>query len=278
MLIDWFTVGAQVLNFVVLVWLMKRFLYHPILDAVDAREKRIADKLASADTKSKQANDQYDEFEDKNKRLDHQRAALLQAATDDAQAERERLLNNARQEAADFTEKRHEALRDELRHLQHALRTQTQQAVFSIARKALSDLAGADLEACMVDMLVTRLGQQSEEKKAALRAALQHPASSDMTSNGRIHVRSSFTLSSPQQTAVKTAIEELLGESTSLRIETSAEIVSGIELEVQGQKVAWSIEEYLQSMEATLTSLVAKPPTQKTKPKPRTSGAEEVTS
>ena len=39
MLIDWFTVGAQALNFLVLVWLLKRFLYKPILDAVDAREK-----------------------------------------------------------------------------------------------------------------------------------------------------------------------------------------------------------------------------------------------
>src|ERR1035441_6695689 len=39
MLIDWFTVGAQALNFLVLVWLMKRFLYKPILDAIDEREK-----------------------------------------------------------------------------------------------------------------------------------------------------------------------------------------------------------------------------------------------
>ena len=38
MLIDWFTVGAQVLNFLILVWLMKRFLYKPVLDAIDARE------------------------------------------------------------------------------------------------------------------------------------------------------------------------------------------------------------------------------------------------
>jgi F-type H+-transporting ATPase subunit b len=37
MLIDWFTVGAQVLNFLILVWLLKRFLYGPILDAIDAR-------------------------------------------------------------------------------------------------------------------------------------------------------------------------------------------------------------------------------------------------
>ena len=42
MLIDWFTVGAQLLNFLILVCLMKRFLYQPVLDAIAAREQKIA--------------------------------------------------------------------------------------------------------------------------------------------------------------------------------------------------------------------------------------------
>ena len=46
MLIDWFTVSAQVVNFLILVWLLKRFLYRPILNAIDAREKRIAKELS----------------------------------------------------------------------------------------------------------------------------------------------------------------------------------------------------------------------------------------
>jgi F-type H+-transporting ATPase subunit b len=53
MLIDWFTVGAQVLNFLILVWLLKRFLYKPILHAIDEREKRIAKELADADTRKR---------------------------------------------------------------------------------------------------------------------------------------------------------------------------------------------------------------------------------
>jgi len=49
MLIDWFTVGAQIVNFLILVWLLKHFLYKPILDAIDAREKKIAAELADAE-------------------------------------------------------------------------------------------------------------------------------------------------------------------------------------------------------------------------------------
>ena len=51
MLMDWFTIGAQALNFLILVWLMRRFLYKPILHAIDAREQRIAKEIADADAK-----------------------------------------------------------------------------------------------------------------------------------------------------------------------------------------------------------------------------------
>ena len=80
MLIDWFTVGAQALNFLILVWLMKRFLYKPILHAIDAREKRIATELADADAKKAEAQKERDEFQHKNEEFDQQRAALLSKA------------------------------------------------------------------------------------------------------------------------------------------------------------------------------------------------------
>ena len=49
--IDWFTVVAQAINFLILVWLLKRFLYKPILHAIDEREKGIAAQLAQAEAK-----------------------------------------------------------------------------------------------------------------------------------------------------------------------------------------------------------------------------------
>src|SRR5271169_3550305 len=96
MLIDWFTVGAQALNFIILVWLLKRYLYKPILDAIDAREKRIAAQLADADKKKADAQVERDEYQRKNEVFDQQRAALMSQATDEAKAERQNLLDDAR--------------------------------------------------------------------------------------------------------------------------------------------------------------------------------------
>src|SRR5208282_4350630 len=99
MLIDWFTVGAQVLNFLILVWLLKHFLYTPILNAIDAREKRIATELADANAKKAEAEKERVDFQNKNKAFDEQRSALLGKATNEAKAERERLLDGARKDA-----------------------------------------------------------------------------------------------------------------------------------------------------------------------------------
>ena len=66
MLIDWFTVGAQAVNFLILVWLMQHFLYKPILHAIAEREKRIATELANADKKKFEAQKESDEFKHKN--------------------------------------------------------------------------------------------------------------------------------------------------------------------------------------------------------------------
>ena len=90
MLIDWFTIAAQAINFLILVWLLKRFLYKPILDAIDAREQRIAKELADADAKKAEAQQERDDFQRKNEQFDQQRAALLSQATDGADVERRR--------------------------------------------------------------------------------------------------------------------------------------------------------------------------------------------
>src|ERR1700687_1327815 len=136
MLIDWFTVGAQTLNFIILVWLLKRFLYKPILNAVDAREKRIAAELADADAKKAEAQKEGDECQHRNEEFDQQRAALLSKATDEANAECQRLLDDARKAPDALSVKRMDALRNDAHQLSQAIARRTRQEVFAIARKA----------------------------------------------------------------------------------------------------------------------------------------------
>ena len=95
MLIDWFTVCAQAVNFLILIWLLKRFLYKPILHAIDERAKGIAAQLAEADAKTAESAEGERQLQRKNEALDQQRRALREEATDEANTERQRLLDLA---------------------------------------------------------------------------------------------------------------------------------------------------------------------------------------
>jgi F-type H+-transporting ATPase subunit b len=249
MLIDWFTVGAQALNFIILVWLLKRFLYKPILNAVDAREKRIAAELADAEAKRTEAQRERDEFQRKSKEFDERRAALLTKAMDEAKAERQRLLDDARRAADALSAERQEALRADAHNLNRDIRRRTQQEVFAIARKALTDLAATSLDERMCEVFTRRLRAIDGKAKESLGEALK--AASDPAL-----LRSAFDLPAAQRGAIQKALNETFSADVHIRFETAPDLVSGIELSSNGLKIAWSIADYLSSLEKSVDELL----------------------
>jgi len=253
MLIDWFTVIAQAVNFLILVWLLKRFLYKPILNALDAREQRIAAELADADAKKAEARMEREEFKRKNEEFDQQRAGLLNKATGEAAAERQRLLDEARRDSDALRAKLQDGLRNEYQVLREEIARRTRAEVIAIARKALTELAGASLEERMVDVFVRRLRELGSEEKGRLASMLKSQPIP-------VLVRSAFDLPLAQRALIEGATKETLAAEIQIRFEVVPDLVSGIELTMQGQKVAWSIADYLASLEKGVNELLKIPP------------------
>jgi F-type H+-transporting ATPase subunit b len=249
MLIDWFTVGAQVLNFIILVWLLKHFLYKPILNAVDARERRIAAELADASAKKAEAQKERDEFQHKNQEFDQQRAALLIKAADEAKAERQRLFEDARKAADAFSAKRRETLRSDAHNLSQAISRRTQDEVFAIARKALTDLASASLEERMSEVFTRRLHTMDAKVKQGLSQALKIASEPAVLS-------SAFDLPTDQRATIQNALNETFSAEVHVRFEIAPDLISGIEFTTSGQRVGWSIADYLASLEKGVGELL----------------------
>jgi F-type H+-transporting ATPase subunit b len=249
MLIDWFTVGAQAVNFIILVWLLKRFLYKPVLAAVDARETKIAAELADAAANKADAQKERDAFAQKNAAFDQNHAALMEKATSDAVAERQSLLDDAGKAADALAAKRHDALQRESVTLNKAIRHLTQREVFAIARKALSDLASASLDEAMVAQFARQLGTMDKDAREHLGKAIK-------ATTGPLIIRSAFDLPDAQQASVKQALHEAFAVDGPVRFETAPDLVGGIELNTGGQKIAWSIAGYLAAMEQSVDALV----------------------
>src|ERR1700722_17035203 len=133
--IDWFTVVAQAVNFLILVWLLKRFLYKPILHAIDEREKGIAAQLAEADAKKAEAQEERNDFQHKNEAFDQDGPHLLKKPTEEVQTERQRLLDQARKDDDSLRAKRQEALRSEQLNLSQEIIRWTQKKVLAFSQK-----------------------------------------------------------------------------------------------------------------------------------------------
>lgn len=249
MLIDWFTVGAQVVNFLILVWLLKRFLYKPILDAIDAREKRIADQLAGADAKKKEAQKEKDDFSNKNKVFDEQRSALFSKAEADSKAERDGLLNTARKDADDLREAQASALKEDKVRLGSEITRLTGEEVIRIARKALKDLATASLEERIEEVFMQRFHEMQGDSQRLMGEALK-------SSSEPAVLRSSFELSAVQKEAIQKALNESFSAEIRVRFEVSEALICGIELTGNGQKLDWNIATYLSSLDRSLSKLL----------------------
>jgi F-type H+-transporting ATPase subunit b len=260
-LIDWFTVGAQALNFVILAGLMRRYLYRPILNAVDAREKRIAAELADADAKRADAQKARDELQHQHDELDRQRAALLSKASEEAQIEGRRLLEEARRAADALSAKREELLRSEATNVSQALTGRVRQEVFAIARKTLTDLATTSLEERMGDVFTRRLRALSGEAKARLGHALEDHSKP-------VVVRSAFGVPEEQRAVIRNAVNETFSAAVELQFEVAPDLMSGIELCANGQKMGWSIADYLGSMEEGVGALLEEKAKAPLEPKP----------
>jgi F-type H+-transporting ATPase subunit b len=249
MLIDWFTVAAQAVNFLLLVWLLKRFLYRPVLAAIDEREKRIAKQIQDAEKMKTEAVKEQTDFLHKSEEFDGQRAGLLLEASNSAKTERERLLEKARTDSEELRSKLKKTVHDELDSLNGKIGTLAVQEVFSIARKTLAELADLSLDERLTDAFIHRLHDMNDQQKEELKASLE-------SSTRPVLVRTAFELGAPRKTAIEGGVRAILGEKTGIEYETKADLISGIELTANGQKFAWSITDYLTSLSKSVHGLL----------------------
>jgi F-type H+-transporting ATPase subunit b len=245
MKINWFTVIAEVINFLILVWLLRRFLYKPVLKAIDEREKKIASQLNDAKAKETEAKKEQDEFARKNETFDKEKKELMDKAVAETNEERQKLLEAARNEATALRSKLEKSLKEMQENLNRDIAQKTQQEVFAIARKTLTDLASLSLEEQSTNIFIKRLNDLKKEEKQQFIEAFK-------SVSNPILLQSAFDLPEKQQTEIKSAVNEVLGAKTQFQFKTAPELISGIELTSNGYKLDWSISEYLNSLQKNI--------------------------
>ncbi|MDX1645810.1 MAG: F0F1 ATP synthase subunit delta [Longimicrobiales bacterium] len=247
--IDWITFVAQIVNFVLLVYLLKRFLYRPVMDAIERREEGVRKRLEDARRTEEEAQEGKARFEALQRELERTRAEVLRAAEEEAEQRRQELTTQVRDEVRAIREDWRESLRRQRDAFLHELRRRMSRELFGLVERVLEDLASADLEDRLLEVFLQRLPDAHDsEREELVEAAL--------TADRSVRLRSSFPLSTDQRERLRRAVVAWAGTDLELSWEEDPGLTLGIELQAGDRKLAWSVDEYLQALETDVARLL----------------------
>lgn len=249
MLLDWFTIIAQIVNFLILILLLRRFLYGPIIHAMDEREQRITLRLREAQRSQAEAEQAEADYRQLTEDLKGDRERLIHEAKAEADDLRKEMLREARHEVDQAQAAWYRAIQQEkesfLSDLHHRASSQT----CAIARQALADLANASLEKHIIEVFLQRIREMAPAEMARISQSVH-------TSNGEFTIRSAFEIPQELWSEIEETVREQFSIDSELGYEVEPGLICGIELKSQGQKVAWSLASYLESLEQNLSEAI----------------------
>jgi F-type H+-transporting ATPase subunit b len=239
--IDWFVFFSQIVNFLILMFLLKKFLFGRIIGAMDAREAKIGAVFTEAEQSRQEAQAAAENHRNKLRELESGTEQMLDKSRQDAEAYHEKLLEKAREEV-DFLKARWmEALRSERANFLQELRRLAGNQIYSVSRRVLKDLAGLDLEERIVEVLMERM----EAMDAQERKKFQGPAEN----GGSIVISCAFEIPPATQARLNDVLHRFFPGISGIVYERSDDVLSGCELRSNGHKIAWSVKDYLDSLE-----------------------------
>jgi len=253
MQIDWFTLIAQIVNFVILLYLLQRFLYGPIVQAMDEREKKIADKLREAEQKRKEADEQSRKYQEQRHQLEEEHDERLAAMQVEIEERRKNLLENVQLEVEEQKHNWLKSLNRDQEEFLLQLRQQVSQEVLAIARHTLEELADRSIEKHLIDRFLSQIQQLDSSKKDEIKESIQKL-------DDTIVVRSAFALSADQQKKIIDTVQSQImhRKIPDLIFEKSSNLIAGIEMQINSLRVAWAIQDYLTDLEENIGQLIRK--------------------
>jgi F-type H+-transporting ATPase subunit b len=246
--INWFIFSAQIINFLILVAVLQRFLYRPIIRAMDRREKTIRDRLETAERSQQEAKQEAEHNRQLQQEFTDRQTAMLAQAKAEVEQTRQTLLQAARAEVEATQARWQTSIQQQKDSFLLELRHQAVQQIEQTARHALLDLANVELEQQIMSTFLQRLSNLAGEDQQLLQNLV-------VSKQEAIAIYSTFEIPAAERQALLQTLQQQLSTPAKLQFEIKPDLLCGIELRAAGSKLSWSIESYLEALEATLAAV-----------------------
>ncbi|MBK0399535.1 hypothetical protein H0I76_10055 [Limibaculum sp. M0105] len=246
MQIDWVTVAAQIVNFLVLAWLLHRFLYGPITRAMERRENAIRTRIEEAEETREQAEARARELEQERAELNARREEILEEAREEARRLKDRLQQEARAEVDELREAWRAELDEDRNEFLAAMRTEAREGFRTLADDALRALADTTLTERMAEAFAARVGDLDEVDAERLRGAVRRGEGLVITLGSDVSGALRGTLTA--------AVRKAVGDEVEIDIPESSDDFTGIRLKAGGETLDWTLDAHLDRFADRLAS------------------------
>ena len=251
--IDWITFFAQIVNLFILVWLLKKFLYHPILNAIDKRQAQIAERVQSAKEASEKAVAEYKTYLQKTEEFDKNTQKMFDEASAKVIQYQQEQEAKIHEQTLLLQQKMQTDLEREKESLQLEMRNQIATSFSLVARKVMTDLSGITPIEQAVNLFQNKIRKLDKKQFSLLKKKAKNQKD--------IYLYSSDSLNKEQTEMLSNFIQKHfdLEKQQIIHFQKNPDLIFGLELVIDDMTLDWNIKSYFEEFDthlnATLTGI-----------------------
>ncbi len=248
MSVDWFTVAAQVINFFILVWLLKKFLYKPILTAMNTRQEKVHQELAQAADQAKLAKEEKIKYIALQEEAREQGQEQLRQSRKDAEVLRKKLFHQIQTEVEIAHVRWQNELAQEKTLFVQQASAQIAEQFQALATHVFHDLADESLEERIMTRFCSMITNNNTNQKKF----------SQLQNSDELQVFSAFPLSNRSQEMISKVLWQRITTHPHIHFQQEPNLIAGILVSSNNHKLEWNIHHYLADFQAELEKVLAK--------------------
>ena len=235
--LNWSTFVLEVINFLVLIWILKRFLYQPILNVIAERRRLVEEELAKARTTESEADALRQQYVGRLEAWEAEKGEAKEQLALEIEQERARRLSELAAALEQEKEKARVAEARQQAEKAHVLAQQALEQGAMFSSRLLEQAAGPELEARLLDLLIAGLAELPEEQRRRLSDQWREPSPS-------AQVCSAYELSADQRERLEAALKKL-ADVADIRFRRDESLIAGLHIEVGAWVIAANVRDEL---------------------------------
>ena len=245
--INWFEITAQMINFFILLFLLHKLLYKPVIKAMEERQEKISKDKNEADAKMKDANDLIEKYEKQMAEIKEKEKKILEDSKEEAQEEKEALIEKYKKEAQEKGNEFLKEIQEEKEDFLSELRKSLGENAVKIASNILTILSKKELKESVFDTFVDKIKNLDKD---SLKDEIK---SKDKT----LELIASESLSEEQKTYFEEKLKEKLDYKT-VNYRIDEKLIVGYELKLESITIHTNIKKYLDEAEKSIMKTLEK--------------------